>query len=94
MKNKKNVLQSNEYSENMLMCLGLTSNICFNSSSLICHKKKGIGYLELSIWISLQRAEQLKTCYIRKFVNIKKNSKTEWIKLKYPISSSQISFWH
>ena len=49
MKNKKKVLQSNEYSENLLMCLGLTSNICFNSSSLICHKKKGIGYLELSI---------------------------------------------
>ena len=46
------VLQSNEYSENLDTCLS-------SSSSLICHKKNGIGYPELSISVSLQRAEQL-----------------------------------
>ena len=69
--------------------------ICFNiqwfSSSLICHKKNGIGYLELSIWVSLQRAEQLKIYYIRKFVNIKKIQKLSGSNLS--VSSSQISFW-
>ena len=62
------VLQSNEYSENLDTCLS-------SSSSLICHKKNGIGYPELSISVSLQRAEQLIIYYIRKFVNIKKIQK-------------------
>ena len=43
-----------------------------NGSVEVCHKKNGIGYLELSIWVSLQRAKQVKADYIRKFVNIKK----------------------